>query len=654
MDASTHREELYETFAGTEADVDEMVARALDVGTAYLGLPVGFQTRIEDGNQEVVRATGDHDLIQPGETCPLDDAYCRRTIEVDGSLAVRDATTSTAIADAAVRTFGLGTYLGAKVVVNDELHGTVCFADTDTRDAPFSEAEEVFVELFAKLVGQAIERRNHEQELRRRNERLEREKRRFQGIAETSSDVLFRVDRDATFTYVSAAVERILGYASDELVGSPFATHVTGASVADAMAAYDRVLAGETVDGVELTFRDIEDEPVVLEVNGTPIEEGGEVVGVQGVGRDVTARKEREEELRIKTRAMDEARVGISIADNRRPDTPLVYVNDGFERLAGYGADEALGRNCRFLQGEATDPDTVDELRAAIDANEPVATEILNYRADGTPFWNHLRISPVEDADGEVSHHLGFQTDVTGRKRTDHLVRLLNRVLRHNLRNDMNAILGFSRLLQEGSVDDVAAIGARIETAAERLIDLTEQARELERSAGSERDPQRLDPATFLDDVAGTHRERFPDATVDLTVRTERGICAGPELADALSELVENGLCHNPEPDPWVGVEARDDGEWVEVVVADDGPGIDPVEAAVIAEGEETPLRHGRGLGLWRVNWVVTRYGGSFQIRSGDDGDDEAEGTVATVRLPGIDPGTPVAAVARDPTVLFR
>ncbi|MFC4407237.1 PAS domain S-box protein [Haloarchaeobius iranensis] len=647
MDGSSRREQLYEVFADRGRPVGELVADALDIGRAYLDLPIGFLTRIEDGTQTIIQSTGDHELIQPGESCPLDDAYCRRTVELDGHLAVHHASASEAVSQTALRTFGLETYVGAKVLVDDEVYGTVCFASQTQRDAEFDTDETVFIEVFAKLVGQAIERRRYERELEQRNERLQREKARIEGIAETSFDILFQLDLDGEFTYVSPAVEQTLGYAPGTLVGSPFADIIVQPTLDDALVAYADALEGEPAENVELDFVDADGERVVIEVNATPVTDDGEIVGIQGVGRDVTEQKRRERELRLKNRAMDEADIGISIAEAGGDSNPLLYVNEGFERVTGYGADEALGRDCRFLQGEATDPDRVATLREHIDAEEPVLVELINYREDGTPFWNQVQVSPVEDDDGEVTQFLGFQTDITERKRTEQLVQLLNRVLRHNLRNDMNALLGFGDLLREGT-GEPTAVGSRIVSTAESLVHLTEQARELERYARYERDPRRLDTDAMLAALVDEQRERFPDATVELDCRTERAVCAGVELEQALTELVENGLKHDPSSAPCVRVTAADEGDWVVCTVADDGPGIDEMEAHVISKGQESALEHGSGLGLWLVNWIVTRYGGSFQIRGGDDG------TVATVRLPAIEDGQSVADVARSPTVLFR
>jgi sigma-B regulation protein RsbU (phosphoserine phosphatase) len=122
---------------------------------------------------------------------------------------------------------------------------------------------------------------------------------------------------------------------------------------------------------------------------------------------------------KLKDRALTASAEGITIADARLPDRPLIYVNAGFERLTGYSRDEVLGRNCRFLQGAGTEADTVTELRNAIHEGREITVEILNYRKDGTPFWNRLAITPVEDGTGELTHFIGIQSDVTKRRQAE-------------------------------------------------------------------------------------------------------------------------------------------------------------------------------------------------------------------------------------------
>ncbi|KAB1197424.1 MULTISPECIES: bacterio-opsin activator domain-containing protein [Haloferax] len=121
----------------------------------------------------------------------------------------------------------------------------------------------------------------------------------------------------------------------------------------------------------------------------------------------------------LKEQALDEAPVGITIADYTLPDRPLVYVNESFESMTGYSAAAALGRNCRYLQGPKTDPEQVAELREAIDAKESASVELLNYREDGETFWNRVDIAPLTGPNGEVTHFVGFQTDITERVRAE-------------------------------------------------------------------------------------------------------------------------------------------------------------------------------------------------------------------------------------------
>ncbi|MFB6302888.1 MAG: bacterio-opsin activator domain-containing protein [Haloferacaceae archaeon] len=121
----------------------------------------------------------------------------------------------------------------------------------------------------------------------------------------------------------------------------------------------------------------------------------------------------------LKTRAMDEAPVGITVADARAPDMPLVYANAAFERITGYPPERAVGENCRFLQGPKTRDESVARMRRAIEAEEPVSVELRNYRKDGDLFWNEVTLAPLRNEAGEVTHYVGFQQDVTRRKRAE-------------------------------------------------------------------------------------------------------------------------------------------------------------------------------------------------------------------------------------------
>ncbi|MEF8827317.1 MAG: bacterio-opsin activator domain-containing protein [Halapricum sp.] len=168
-----------------------------------------------------------------------------------------------------------------------------------------------------------------------------------------------------------------------------------------------------------------------------------------------------EEEQRLKERAMDEAPVGIAIADATQPDEPLIYVNDAFEEVTGYEKEETIGVNCRFLQGPDTEIEKTDEIREALDEPEPVSVELRNYRKDGALFWNELEITPIRDETGELTNYVAFQQDVTERKEAEfqiereheRLQRLLDRI--NGLVSDVTEIV-----VTAGSTEEVYDLAA--------------------------------------------------------------------------------------------------------------------------------------------------------------------------------------------------
>lgn len=118
--------------------------------------------------------------------------------------------------------------------------------------------------------------------------------------------------------------------------------------------------------------------------------------------------------------AIRATRMPMLITDPRQVDNPIVFANDAFLRLSGYAREEVVGRNCRFLQGPKTDPVAVGQIRDAISTRSDIAVDILNYKRDGTPFWNALFVSPVSNEDGELQFFFASQLDVTDRKQSEH------------------------------------------------------------------------------------------------------------------------------------------------------------------------------------------------------------------------------------------
>ncbi len=363
------------------------------------------------------------------------------------------------------------------------------------------------------------------------------------------------------------------------------------------------------------------------------------------VKRRQTARQlaEREQELqetvsdlRLKEQAIDQAPVGFSIADAQQDDEPLIYVNDQFLRMAGYTSSEVLDRNCRFLQGDETSEEAVGQLREAIDAEQPVSIDIVNYRENGQKFWNNVDIAPLRDSDGEVTHYVGFQADVTERKVRERRQEVLNRVLSHNFRNKMNVIKSYAEILHRDIDGDPPEELVNIEAAAENLLALAETTRKTDQILSQTKSDERLVSLDQrLQRLTDALREQFPDVTIDLTLPEDGAspIAAGGLLA-ALREALENAAKHNDSTDPRVciRVDNRDDN-WVDIEIQDNGPGIPDQEIDVLEEGEDA-LRHADRMGIWLIYWTVTRAGGIMTVTSGEGNGD---GTVLLLSVPTVE-----------------
>jgi len=163
---------LYRTLSDRDLTFEERLARVLELGCERLGVEYGFLTRIDGSTQYIVDSVGAHPSLQPGEQCPLSEAYCRKTIRGEGLLGVHNAVAVGWETDPAYDAFGLGCYLGGKVLADGDLYGTLCFADDDARETSFSNAERTFVELLTRWVSYELEERAARKELERQNDRL--------------------------------------------------------------------------------------------------------------------------------------------------------------------------------------------------------------------------------------------------------------------------------------------------------------------------------------------------------------------------------------------------------------------------------------------------------------------------------------------------
>ncbi|MXR40423.1 PAS domain-containing protein [Halobaculum sp. WSA2] len=455
------------------------------------------------------------------------------------------------------------------------------------------------------------------------------------------------------------------------------------------------------------------------------------------------------------TNTMETSPIGISIADAQRDDLPLIYVNDGFVEITGYSREEVLGRNCRFLQGDNTRPEPVAKIRSAIKNEEAVTVELRNYRKDGSMFWNRLSIQPVTSDEGDVTHFLGYQEDISAQKTyeqeqalfemqadavekslfitdavgrieyvntqfeqttgysadevlgqtprilksgaqdeafyqelwetitagevweatitnerksgerytveqkivpvvddtgeithfvsieddvteqafTEEVLAVMSRVLRHNVRNSVNAIQGYAELLEEKMEDpNDRAVLQVIQSQAKNLETISQRSQDIRELFRRRHEHHTLKVGTIVGFVE-QQRVRHPEAQIDLSmeVADDREIQNGSLLQIAIDEALENAVVHSDHERPHVAVTVTEaaTADRLCIEIADDGPGIPDQEWDVIFDGQETQLAHGTGIGLWMMYWTITALGGTIE-RS----DNEPRGCVITYHIP--------------------
>ncbi len=332
------------------------------------------------------------------------------------------------------------------------------------------------------------------------------------------------------------------------------------------------------------------------------------------------------------------------VSDPNLPDNPVVFANRAFCRLTGYKSAELIGRNCRLLQGPQTDRATIARVRQAVAERIDFSVELLNYRKDGSPFWNALDVSPVFTADHELKYFFASQQDATERHDTEQLVAQAQRLdglaslaggIAHEFNNLLTVIRGNLELLAGPQLSPRnAARLERVHAAAERGATLTQSltsfARRQHHQVGQLNLPQ------LLRELEGTLTQMLsPSHTIELNLESEAAHVTADQkhLRTALMNVVLNAreamragglislslvIRRDPSGTPRETV----------LAVTDQGPGMPPEVASRAFEPFFTtkPPGAGTGLGLSMAHGFMRQTGGRMELESR-----EGEGT--TVRM---------------------
>lgn len=307
----------------------------------------------------------------------------------------------------------------------------------------------------------------------------------------------------------------------------------------------------------------------------------------------------------------------------------IVDANDRFCEMHGYDRAEVCEMSVMEFTDDEWDPPVAPEALVA-DAHETGSTEFewRNVDADGEAFWVEVALAPVTYRGRD--RVLARVRDVTQRKERERQLQVLDRVLRHNLYNDMNVVRSRAELITDRGEEAVAEMAESIVEKVDDFVETADKEREIVKRLLEGGERVHVDIAAQVRSRVETARSLYPEASVRLDAPVTATAVAAGGFGRAVAELLENAVVHSDREEPTVAVTVRRRPEEVVVTVADDGPGVPEQEVGVLTSGQEVaPLYHGSGLGLWLVNWTVELSGGSVCFEA-----NEPRGSVVTVRQP--------------------
>ncbi len=377
------------------------------------------------------------------------------------------------------------------------------------------------------------------------------------------------------------------------------------------------------------------------------INDNGTIIGFIFTGQDITSIRQAESELKIMKQALDSSENGIVISSTQKSFLPIIYVNPAFIKTTGYSREESLGVSCSFLQGKDTDPDTIKALQQALKRRDAISVEILNYRKDGSEFWNELALSPVHNSQNEITHYIGIQNDVTVRKEQEALLEQARKdaeaasiakgeflaSMSHEIRTPMNGVLGMLGLVLKTKLDDTQQRYANLaESSAKSLLALINDILDFSKIEANKLDIEQVafNPKTLFTDIIDSMSLLAQNKGIGLKLNTHQmtseALISDPtRLRQVLTNLISNAIKFTHEGCITVNVdlnETQASDVKLTFSVEDTGIGIPQEKLGLLFESfsqvdaSTTRKYGGTGLGLAIVKKLCELMGGEIHVAS--------------------------------------
>ena len=338
----------------------------------------------------------------------------------------------------------------------------------------------------------------------------------------------------------------------------------------------------------------------------------GTISEFAGFHRDITEDKEKRERLRQYKSAVEASPTWIFCIDSSER---LIFANEDFRQFYGLDSGRVRGTQIDSIVEKSTTEKIEPAIKQALDG-ESVVLELETEAATGErQRFVRAVLSPLWDDDGAVTGVVGSVHDLSEVRQREQQLQVLDRVLRHNLRNEMNVIQGQAELIQSGTTSEIGASAGKIVEKSDQLLGLAEKERKITELLRDEPIQKEIEICDLLQQITSRLESEYPEATIDVDCSKEVTTRATTEFGQAIKELVTNAVVHDDSSSPEVTLTVSEANETVRIDIEDTGPRIPEIERNVlVGETEQTPLYHGGGLGLWLVNLIIAQSEGAITV----------------------------------------
>jgi PAS domain S-box-containing protein len=466
--------------------------------------------------------------------------------------------------------------------------------------------------------------RNQSVTSKRQTEKL----RRFQEAVEASGHAIFITDQDGTITYVNPAFEEITGYSRSAVLGETPDILNSGEMSAEFFEdLWSTILSGETWRAEVVNRRKNGDLYTAYQTIAPITDSEGAVDAFVAVQTDITARKELQQRLKRHRDIVQRLEDPIMLQDT---DGEYQLVNESMTALAGMDEADLLGRDEFDIMDDETAELVQQKKETVMDTETPATYTITpTFEKTGAKATFSTRRYPYYDEDDDLAGTITICRDITDLEKRTRQLRVIDNILRHNLRNSLTVIRSQAERLQHELSDDAAAELDPILAEADKLETTGKKSRAITKVLSDEPQLKRIGLAASVRSIVESVRIDHPEADIDVTAPEHAVVSATYNLDRAVEELVRNAIVHNDGESPTVEIRVEEVGDDVVVRIVDDGPGMSEMDREVLETGRAIEdLYHGSGLGLWLVYWIINRSDGSISVS-----EDDARGTTVTITL---------------------